>query len=155
MGNNFQELVELFTKKKLTLSSVESMTCGGFASMVASIPGASKIFMGAMATYSKDVKIKLGVKKETIDKYDVVSKEVALEMADKGKEYFQTDYCISITGNAGPSKEIGKADVGEAYIAIANKEKTIVKKLKLDGERNQIRSKAVEEMAKSLLEICK
>ena len=75
-------------------------------------------------------------------------------MALKGREKFNTDLSISITGNAGPSVEEGKAKVGEAYVGLSDINKTISVKLLLDGERNEIREKAVEVMAKLLIDFC-
>jgi nicotinamide-nucleotide amidase len=55
-------------RKGLSLGSVESLTGGLFASSICSIPGASKVFKGAVVSYSNDVKEKLvGVNPATID----------------------------------------------------------------------------------------
>ena len=98
------ELVELLKAKHLTIGSIESMTGGLFASSITSVPGASKVFKGSVVSYSPLIKENVvGVKKETIETFGVVSKEVAYEMASKGKKLLDVDICVSITGNAGPT----------------------------------------------------
>lgn len=118
-----------------TFASIESFTGGMFASKIVDIPGASKFFKGSLITYSNEIKEKLGV---DISK-GVINATVAQEMAIKGKEYFNVDYCFSFTGNAGPSPMESK-DIGIVFIAINDK----VYELKFDGSREEIRKKSVE-----------
>ena len=119
----------------MTISSIESLTGGLFASTLVSKPGASKYFKGSMVTYSNEIKEALGVDTSN----GVVNKEVALQMAAKGKEQFNTDICVSFTGNAGPDT-LDNAPVGKVFIAI-NEE---VFELDLKGTRNEIRQQAVD-----------
>ena len=114
-------LKKLFDDKHLTLGSVESFTGGLFASEITSICGASSFFKGSVVTYATEEKINVvGVSKEVVDKYGVVSKECAEEMATKGAKALNVDYCISITGNAGPTAMEGKP-VGLIYIGVVVK----------------------------------
>ena len=39
--------------------------------------------------------------------------------------YFNTDYAIATTGNAGPTKGDANAEVGTVYIAIATKDRCL------------------------------
>lgn len=147
-----EELLKLLKEKHLTLGSVESMTGGMFASCFTSIPGASYVYKGSLITYCIEEKIKLaGVKKEIIDKYSVVSEEVSKEMAKGGKNVLDVDICVSVTGNAGPTSDIGGKPVGEVHIAIAYKNKIFHKKLCLKGDRNHIRCMCVDEMVSFIL----
>lgn len=144
-----ENLIKLLKEKHLTIGSVESMTGGLFASFLTSISGASSVFKGSLITYSAEEKIRLAkVKKETIDKYSVVSEEVAKEMAIGGKEILNVDLCISVTGNAGPTSDIGDKPVGEIHIALAFKDQIFTKNISLKGDRNHIRSMCVDEMIK-------
>ena len=118
-----------------TLSSVESFTGGLFAQSITSKPGASKFFKGALVSYSNEIKEKLGIDTSN----GVINKEVALQMSLKGCEYFQSDICVSFTGNAGPTTLDG-LPVGKVFIGI-NKQ---VYELDLVGSRNEIRKQAVE-----------
>lgn len=144
-----ENLIKLLKEKHLTIGSVESMTGGLFASLLTSVSGASSVFKGSLITYSAEEKMHLAkVKKETIDKYSVVSKEVAIEMAKGGKEVLNVDLCISVTGNAGPTSDIGDKPVGEVHIALAFKDQIYTKNISLKGDRNHIRSMCVDEMVK-------
>lgn len=139
-----KKLLEYYKSKKLTLGSIESMTGGLFAAKFTGIPGSSAVFKGSVVTYWSEEKIKLvGVNKETIDKYGVVSEEVAKEMAEKGRTLLNVDVCVSITGNAGPTTEPGGKPVGCFYIGISSSKGTFVKAYQETGKRNRIRNKAV------------
>ena len=59
------------------------------------------------------------MKPETIKKYSVVSSNVANEMAIEIKKKMNTDYAISTTGNAGPSKGDSNQPIGKIFISIA------------------------------------
>jgi PncC family amidohydrolase len=147
MPNNAADVLGLLEKKGLTLGSVESLTGGLFASTICSIPGASKVFMGALVTYDNKEKVNLaGVRQATILKKGVVSQEVADEMALGGLVALGVDVCVSFTGNAGPTVEPGGAVVGQVYMALAfkGKEKTLQIPLILKGDRNEIRQQCVD-----------
>ena len=101
-----KSVLKALEEKGLTLGSVESLTGGLFASTICSVPGASKVFKGSFVTYATSKKTDfLNINKDFIDKYGVVSKEVAREMAIIGRHGLEVDVCVSFTGNAGPTKE--------------------------------------------------
>ena len=138
------ELLEKFAEAGRTLGSVESFTGGLFAREVTRIPGASRVFKGALVTYATEEKNRiLGISNSLIERVGVVSQEVAGEMAGHGKALLNVDYCISFTGNAGPSAMEGKP-VGEVYIAVAAYEMVQVFKYQLSGTREEIQNKAIE-----------
>ena len=138
-----EELKEKFVTKGITLGSVESFTGGSFASLVTSVSGASKMFKGAFVTYATEEKHRLlNIDLETINKYGVVSQEVAYKMAWHGKCLLNVDVCVSFTGNAGPTAMEGKP-VGEVYIGIAAKDFCQVHAFNLDGDRKTIQNKAI------------
>ncbi|MCR5332611.1 MAG: CinA family protein [Bacilli bacterium] len=144
-----ENLIKELKEKGLTLGSVESLTGGLFAASVTSVPGASKVFKGALITYTAEEKIALAnVKKETLDKFGVVSSEVALEMARGGREKLNVDICVSVTGNAGPTCEPGGKPVGEVHLGISMKGYEKSFQISLTGNRAHIQSMCVEEMKK-------
>lgn len=151
-----KELVSLLKEKGLTIGSIESMTGGLFASSITSVPGASKVFKGSVVSYSALVKESVvKVNKETIDKYGVVSKEVAYEMATKGKQLLDVDICVSVTGNAGPTSEPGEAGVGEVYIGLSSAKGTTVIKKMFSGDREKIREKTLLAVQEAVLNLIK
>lgn len=156
MTKKTEELLKVLKDKKLTLGSAESFTAGLFASTFCSISGASSVFKGSIVCYDRKIKESvLGLSPDLIDKYDVVSKEVAYALAESAKKVLGVDIAVSFTGNAGPTAEPGKAQVGETYMGINVQGKTNTYKMIFDGERNEIREKAVEFVIEKLLEIMK
>lgn len=148
---NKEEINQLFREKGLTLGSVESFTGGLFAREITSVPGASKFYKGGLVTYATEEKVALlGIPQKDVDQFGVVSKEIALQMAELGRKKLNVDYCVSFTGNAGPSAMEGKP-VGEIYIGVSNKEKTDAYYYQLDGNRNTIQEDAIK-LAFTLLE---
>lgn len=123
-----ETLAKLLTEKKLTIATAESCTAGGIGNRISSVPGASNYLVGGVITYATEAKEKLlGVKHSTIEDFNVVSANVALEMATGVMKLFDTDVSIGITGLAGPDAVDG-IEPGTIYIAIALKTN---KKLKL------------------------
>lgn len=135
-------LAELLIDKNLSLSVAESCTGGMVAARLINYPGISKVFKEGLVTYTEEAKEKrLGVKRETIDKYGVVSAQVAEEMAKGVAKTSGTDIGISTTGVAGPDGGTEDKPVGLVYLGLYYKGKTISKELNLNGKRNTIRNR--------------
>lgn len=140
--------------KGLTLGSVESITGGLFASTIVSVPGASKVFKGAIVTYCNEEKINLiGVEQTSIRDYGVVSQKVANEMAKGGKKKLNVDVCVSFTGNAGPSSEPGMAPVGRVNMTIATPWGRMQMQQDFTLTREEIREASVDMMLDQLIAI--
>ena len=139
-----KKLLEAYKQKGLTFGSVESMTGGLFSAKFTEIPGSSAVFKGSIVTYSVEEKINIvGVKKETIEKFGVVSEQVAAEMAELGRKLLNVDVCVSVTGNAGPTCEPGGKPVGCFYVGVSTKNGTFVKAFQQSQKRNEVRNSAV------------
>lgn len=148
-----EEFSKVLKEKQLTLGSVESFTGGLFAREITRVPGASKFYKGGLVTYATEEKINvLGVSKDIVNRYGVVSQECAYEMASKGQKLLNVDICVSFTGNAGPDVMEGKK-CGEIYIGISYKDITKTYGYVLPGDRNSIQTNAVEEAFKLILQI--
>ena len=117
-----EEIVSKLIEKNIRIGSAESLTGGLFSSTITSIPGVSKIFKGSIVSYSTLIKESvLKIDRETIDKYGVISHEIAEKMCRNAKEILDVDMALSFTGNAGPDAMEGKP-VGEVYIGIKIKD---------------------------------
>jgi nicotinamide-nucleotide amidase len=115
-----KEIGKKLVQSNKTLSIAESLTGGLLSSRFTSLSGASNYFKGSVVAYSSSVKKNiLGVNSETIDKYSVVSSNVANEMALEAKNFLDSDYAISTTGNAGPTKGDSNEPIGKIFISIA------------------------------------
>ena len=137
-------LGRLLTSKKATLATAESCTGGKIAQVITSVPGASKYFKGSVVSYATESKISvLRISSELIKEHSVVSFEVVKEMALAVKKMMNTDYAIATTGNAGPSKGDGNAEIGTVFIAIATPNDLIVEEFNFGQPRVKVIDRAV------------
>ena len=135
---------KVFTEKGKTLSVAESCTGGKIAQSITAVPGASRYFKGSIVSYATQIKIDvLNIDKVLIDKYSVVSSEVAKAMAIQVQKMFKTDYAIATTGNAGPTKGDSDAEIGTVYIAISTPNGVFAKKYMMGSLRTKVINKAV------------
>ncbi len=141
----YREVFELLKAKKMTISSAESLTGGGFANELTNFAGSSSVFKGSIVCYDTEVKRNvLKVPDEVIKTQGVVSQECAEYLAENVRQLLNTDIGISFTGVAGPDKQEGKP-VGTVFVGIAiNGQKTTVYPLTLAGSRSGIRTKSVK-----------
>ena len=111
-----------------TVSFAESCTGGLCAKRVTDVSGASSVIGMSCVTYSFDAKSKLlGVKKETVEKYGIISAECAEEMAVGMRALSGSDIAVSVTGLAGPTGDEGKP-VGLVFVGVADKDRVFSKK---------------------------
>lgn len=111
----------MLLSNELTISTAESCSGGAIATRITSVPNSSQYFKGSLVAYTNEVKVNiLGVNQETIDKYGVVSKETAEEMAKRSLELMGTDIAIATTGMAGPTSNDEKVAIGTIWIAVAS-----------------------------------
>lgn len=133
-------IIKSLKEKGKTLSVAESCTGGLLSDSFVNVSGASEVFMEGIVTYSNDAKIKrLGVKKETLEKFGAVSEETAREMVLGLK----TDVGISVTGIAGPLGGTKEKPVGLVYMGIRNGNEVEVEKKVFKGSRRKVRERAV------------
>ena len=141
----FNEVVLLLKQSGLTIATAESCTGGSIAQKLTSVEGSSGYFKGSAVTYATESKVNvLGVQQQTIDTFSVVSEEVAREMAVGAKRIYQTDLAISTTGNAGPLKGDGDAEIGTVCMAFAYNDKVESFTFNFGQPRNKVIQAAVE-----------
>lgn len=98
--------VKRLRREGKTVAFAESITGGLLGKMITDISGSSQVFRGSAVTYATEAKIAiLGVKAETVEKYGVVSEQVAAEMALGARERFGSDIAASVTGLAEASAD--------------------------------------------------
>ena len=141
-------------EKEYTISFAESATGGLLASSIVDIPDASWVLTESLVTYSNEAKMKyLDVKKETIDKYNVVSIEVVKEMAIGLHKLTNSNVCVSVSGVAGPSGGTKEIPVGTICIGFyINGYEYQVKEV-FSGTRNEVRFKTKEYIFKTLIDL--
>ena len=122
-----------------TLSIAESCTGGKIAQAFTANAGASKYFKGSIVSYATESKEHiLEVSKSDIETDSVVSKSVTEAMAKNVRRLFNSDYAISTTGNAGPSKGDSDAEVGTVWIAIATKDSVYAEVYNFGNHREKV-----------------
>ena len=124
-----------------TFAAAESCTGGLIAKRITDIPGSSAVFRGGVTVYTNDVKMYLGVKRETLEQFSAVSRETAVELADCVREKLGATYGLSVTGVAGPDSD-GLHAVGTVFVGLSTAERTYVRALQLGekSDRSRIRT---------------
>lgn len=149
VGYNEDEPIEvvlgrLLMKNNLTISTAESCTGGKIAATLTAVSGASNYFKGSVVSYATETKINvLGIDNEVVEKYGVVSAEVASEMVKSVQKIMTSDYAIATTGNAGPTKGDAQADLGIVYVAIATPNAVFVEEFNFGQPREKVIDRAV------------
>jgi nicotinamide-nucleotide amidase len=139
-------VVRLLTEQQRTLTLAESCTGGMVSSLITTVPGSAVVYLGGVVTYSNGMKMKqIGVPEELLEGSDApgaISAETAAAMAEGMRREADSDFALSITGNAGPAAAEGKP-VGLVYVGLAERgRETRVEKLQLSGDREGIRLRA-------------
>jgi nicotinamide-nucleotide amidase len=140
-----EEISKLLRQKGLKLGVIESASGGLISHRITNVPGSSDYYKGSVTSYSNEVKTKIvGVKEATIDRYGVVSAEVAGEMAQGGRKILAVDICLADTGIAGPTGATPGKPVGLFYIGLAHGAKTLTRQHNFTGDRAQNKQSAAE-----------
>jgi len=141
----------LLQKKGWTVSVAESCTGGLVSDLITNVPGSSRYFRGGIVSYSIEAKARhLGIPIKYIERYGVVSAQVAKRMAEGVRKAFPSDFGLSTTGVAGPGGGTRKIPVGAVFIALSYRKETIVKRLRLRGSRREIKEAAAKQCLRLL-----
>ena len=133
-------IAENLLQLKKTVATAESLTGGMLASKFVSIPGSSEWFIEGCVTYSNTAKHERAeVSYTTLENFGPVSEQTAAEMAEGIRKTSGADIGLATTGIAGPGGGTERTPVGLVYIALADAEGVMVKKLELSGSRERIR----------------
>ena len=115
-----QAVGKALLSRGMTLSAAESCTGGEIAHLITSVPGSSAYFLGSVTSYAISVKERvLGVPAETIERFGVVSSEVAIAMAEGVKKLTGSDFAVATTGWAGPGGGDSVNPEGTVWVAVA------------------------------------
>jgi nicotinamide-nucleotide amidase len=121
----FKLVHELLMNRKETVSTAESCTGGYIGKILTDTAGSSAYYLGSIVSYHNSIKKSLlDVNHSTLERYGAVSEETAREMLIGLEKLMNTQYCISVTGIAGPDGGSIDKPVGTVYIGIKNKNKT-------------------------------
>ena len=139
------EVVELLTRRRLTVAAAESLTGGLVCAALTDVPGASAVVRGAVVAYATDAKADvLGVDRGLLASGGAVQPEVASQMALGVCRVLGSAIGVATTGVAGPEPQDGRA-VGTVYVAVAlaGSGGAEVRALALTGDRAAVRAGTV------------
>lgn len=129
---------KLLKEKKATVATAESCTGGALAAELVSVAGSSAYFQGGFLTYTNALKhAVLGVNNHHFNTVGAVSEEVVKEMAAGGKNRLNVDYCVSLSGIAGPEGGTSEKPVGTVWIGVASPTRTVAKKFLFEDNRER------------------
>ncbi|GAA4815716.1 competence/damage-inducible protein A [Litoribaculum gwangyangense] len=150
-GNEEVVIGNQLTKMGKTLAIAESCTGGKLTELFTANSGASKYLKGGVVTYATQSKIDiLNIPEDLIDSYSVVSAPVAEAMAENVLKLYKSDFAVSTTGNAGPTKGDSNAEVGTVFIAIATINGVYSKEFNFGNHRTRVINKAVNKALEML-----
>ena len=154
------ELVQLFTKRSLTLATCESLTGGLLGAAITSVPGASKMYRGGFITYATDLKASLvKVDEELIANEGVVSELTALQMAIGAQALCGSDWAVATTGVAGP-EELDGQPVGTVWFAVVGPRVGMsippryTEQQRFDGDRAAVREQSMQHAIDMCIRVC-
>ena len=136
------QILEALRSRGETISVAESITGGGLAQALTSLPGSSEIFRGSVTAYQSEIKSAiLQVPAELISEFGVVSEEVSAAMAVGVLALMNSTWAISTTGVAGPGPAEGVA-AGTVWVAIDGPISQTLQ-LELTGSREIVRNATI------------
>ena len=147
-----EKLVQALVEKKLTCATAESCTGGGVGYAITGVSGSSAVFWGGVISYDNSVKRDvLGVPEAVLSTQGAVSSECAAAMAEGARRLLKTDLAVSVTGIAGPGGGSAEKPVGLVWFGLASKSGTTTEKHIFPGDREAVRTAAIEHALDLLL----
>ena len=153
MNTIAQDIIELATKKDITLAVAESITGGRIAAALTAVPGSSTVFLCGIVAYHENAKIhSLGVSLDEINATHGYSAKTASQMAHNVRMRNNADLSVATTGCAGPDAVEG-FEAGRVLFAISRKrEEMQIFDENFTGDREAVQEQATEFALQKLLE---
>lgn len=150
-----RELGDKLLARGWMLATAESCTGGWVGQLLTSLPGSSHWYERGFITYANDAKIEmLDVPAELIANYGAVSEETASAMAAGALAHSHAQAALAISGIAGPGGGTPHKPVGLVCYGWALADGTVLSSTcRLDGDREEIRSRAVAAALRGLIEL--
>ena len=137
-----------------TLVTAESCTGGGIGAAITAVPGSSAVYKGGIISYTNEVKQKLlGINPILLRNLGAVSAPIAEAMAIGARNALSADIAVSVTGLAGPGGDDKGNPVGLVFIGYVDEKRILSRRFIFEGDREEVRSQAVEAALKLILEL--
>ena len=135
----------LLRERGRTIACAESCTGGLLTSRLTDVAGSSAYVMGAVVSYTNEIKASLvGVHEATLKAFGAVSEETAREMAEGVRRAIPADIGVGVTGIAGPGGATAEKPVGLVYIAVAAEHMTHAVRHVFSGSRAEVKRQSTE-----------
>lgn len=149
------ELADRLCARGWMLATAESCTGGWVGQLLTSLPGSSQWYERGFITYANAAKVEmLGVPEATLATHGAVSEQTASAMAAGALKHSHTQAALAISGIAGPGGGTPQKPVGLVCYGWALADGTVMSSTcRLDGDREEIRSRAVAAALRGLIEL--
>jgi nicotinamide-nucleotide amidase len=158
-NEELQQLVGELGAKMLArgwmLTTAESCTGGWVGQLITTLPGSSQWYERGFITYSNAAKVEmLGVPEDTLATHGAVSEQTASAMAAGALAHSHAQAALAISGIAGPGGGTPQKPVGLVCYGWALEDGTLMSSTcRLDGDREEIRSRAVAAALRGLIDL--
>jgi len=149
------ELGGMLLARGWMVATAESCTGGWVGQLLTAIPGSSAWYERGFITYANAAKQEmLGVSAEILETHGAVSEETASAMAAGALAHSHAQATLAISGIAGPGGGTPQKPVGLVCYGWALADGTRMSSTcRLDGDREEIRSRAVAAAMRGLIEL--
>lgn len=135
----------LLLERGARVATAESVTGGGVARRITSVPGASLRFAGGAVCYTDAAKAALaGVEPATLAAEGAVSAAVGLQMAEGIRRRLGAEWGLATTGYAGPDAGGPDRPVGTVFLALAGPGVSVTREALFPGQRATIQDRAAQ-----------
>jgi competence/damage-inducible protein CinA-like protein len=140
-GRAIEEIVgDLLRGSATTIAVAESCSGGLLLSRLTDVPGSSAYVLGGVVAYSNESKTAFAdVPADLIAEHGAVSEPVARAMAEGIKRRMGASIGVGVTGIAGPGGGTPLKPVGTVALAAAGPAGTVVRTVRFNGSRAQIK----------------
>lgn len=139
-----EQLSRSLLERGQQVATAESCTGGWLAKVLTDLPGSSAWFGYGWVSYSNAAKMQmLGVKRDTLQEFGAVSRQVVEEMAIGARKTSGADWSVSISGVAGPGGGSREKPVGLVWLGCSGIQYTSARSHQFQGDRESIRAQAV------------
>ena len=133
-----------------SVATAESLTGGRLAAALTAVPGSSRSYRGGVVAYATELKVSvLGVPRQVVDDYTVISAPCAQAMARGAVRLTGATWALATTGVAGPDPQDGHAP-GTVFVGVEGPEVSTALALELVGDRLVVADRTVVEALSAL-----